>query len=70
MSATMTAVPPRTEVPVEETWALETVFATDDAWEEAFEGSGERLRAVEAIPGPGRGRPERRSWPRCGRPTT
>ena len=51
MSATMTAVPPRTEVPVEETWALETVFATDDAWEEAFEGSGERLRAVEGFRG-------------------
>jgi oligoendopeptidase F len=51
MSATITAVPPRTEVPVEETWALETVFATDDAWEEAFDGSGERLRAVEAFQG-------------------
>jgi oligoendopeptidase F len=51
MSATMTAVPPRAQVPVEETWALETVFATDDAWEEAFDGSGERLRAVEAFQG-------------------
>src|SRR5918998_1324625 len=51
MSATMTAVPPRAEVPVEETWALETVFATDDAWEEAFDGSGERLRAVETFRG-------------------
>src|SRR5918994_1487884 len=45
------AVPPRAEVPVEETWALETVFATDVAWEEAFDGSGERLRAVEAFRG-------------------
>ena len=51
MSATVTAVPPRAEVPVEETWALETVFATDDAWEEAFKDSGERLRAVEAFRG-------------------
>src|SRR5215217_1966957 len=51
MSATATAVPPRAEVPVEETWALETVFATDDAWEKAFEDSGERLRAVEAFRG-------------------
>ncbi len=51
MSATVTVVPPRAEVPVEETWALETVFATDDAWEEAFAGSGERLRVVEAFRG-------------------
>jgi oligoendopeptidase F len=51
MSATATAVPPRAEVPTEETWALETVFATDDAWEAAFTGSGERLRAVEAFRG-------------------
>ena len=51
MSATITAVPPRAEVPVEETWALETVFATDEAWQEAFDGSGERLRAVEAFRG-------------------
>jgi oligoendopeptidase F len=51
MSATITAVPPRAEVPVEETWALESVFATDDAWEEAFTGSDERLRAVEAFRG-------------------
>jgi oligoendopeptidase F len=51
MSATITAVPPRAEVPVEETWALETVFATDDAWEEAFNDSTERLREVEAFRG-------------------
>ena len=51
MSATITAVPPRAEVPVEETWALETVFATDDAWEAAFNDSGERLREVEAFRG-------------------
>lgn len=51
MSATVTAVPPRAEVPVEETWALETVFSTDEAWEVAFTGSGERLRAVEAFRG-------------------
>ena len=51
MSATITAVPPRAEVPVEETWALETVFATDDAWEEAFNDSGERIREVESFGG-------------------
>ena len=51
MSATVTAVPPRAEVPIEETWALETVFVTDDAWEAGFTGSGEQLRAVEAFRG-------------------
>ena len=51
MTATVTAVPPRADVPIEETWALETVFATDEAWEEAFDRSGERLRAVEAFRG-------------------
>jgi oligoendopeptidase F len=51
MSATVTAVPPRAEVPVEETWALESVFATDEAWEVAFVGSGERVRAVETFRG-------------------
>jgi oligoendopeptidase F len=51
MSATITAVPPRAEVPIEETWALETVFATDDAWEAAFHDSSERLRDVEAFRG-------------------
>src|SRR5688572_14281349 len=51
MSATMTAVPPRAEAPVEETWALESVFATEEAWEEAFAACGDRLRAVEAFRG-------------------
>jgi oligoendopeptidase F len=51
MSATMTAVPPRAEVPIEETWALESIFATDDAWEGAFTGSDDRFRAVEAFRG-------------------
>jgi oligoendopeptidase F len=47
----MTAVPPRAEVPIEETWALESIFATDDAWEGAFTGSDDRFRAVEAFRG-------------------
>jgi oligoendopeptidase F len=51
MSATATAVPPRAEVPIDETWALESVFVTDEAWEEGFTGSGERLRALEAFRG-------------------
>src|SRR5918997_1337559 len=51
MSATATAVPTRAEVPIEETWALESVFVTDEAWEEGFHASSERLRDVEAFRG-------------------
>jgi oligoendopeptidase F len=51
MSATATAVPPRTEVAIEETWALESVFVTDEAWEDGFTGSGERVRVVEEFRG-------------------
>ena len=51
MSATLTAVPPRAEVPVAETWALESVFTSDEAWEDACDASGERLRALDAFRG-------------------
>ncbi len=51
MTATVTAVPPRAEVPVEETWALETVFADDEAWEDALRAQGERLPALSAFQG-------------------
>ncbi|HLL51266.1 MAG TPA: M3 family oligoendopeptidase, partial [Thermomicrobiales bacterium] len=51
MSVTATAVVSRAEVPVEETWALESIFATDDEWEVAFDATGERLRALEAFRG-------------------
>ncbi len=51
MSATAFAVLPRADVPSEETWALESVFPTDDAWEDALDASGERLHAVEAFRG-------------------
>lgn len=42
MTATF-AVPARSEVPVEETWALETVFADDTAWEAAYAALDARL---------------------------
>jgi oligoendopeptidase F len=51
MSVAATAVVSRAEVPVEETWALESIFATDDEWEVAFDATGERLRALEAFRG-------------------
>jgi oligoendopeptidase F len=51
MTATLTTVPPRAEVPVEETWALETIFADDEAWEDACHTAGERLRALDVFRG-------------------
>jgi oligoendopeptidase F len=42
MSATI-AVPARADVPVEETWALETIFPNDAAWEAAFSEVDRRL---------------------------
>lgn len=51
MSATMTAVPPRADVPFDQTWALESVFATDDVWEAAFAAADERLSGLEAYRG-------------------
>ena len=51
MSAVATAVPARADVPIEETWVLESVFPTEDAWEDAFDAAGERLGALEAFRG-------------------
>ncbi len=51
MSATAATVPSRADVPIEETWALETVFPTEDAWEDALDAAGERLHALEAFRG-------------------
>ena len=42
MTATF-AVPARADVPVEETWALETIFPDDAAWEAAYAGVEGRL---------------------------
>ena len=51
MSATITSVPPRADVPLDETWALESVFVSEDAWEDALDASGERLHALQAFRG-------------------
>jgi oligoendopeptidase F len=50
MSATF-AVPARAEVPVEETWALETIFPNDAAWETAFAAVAARLHEFDAFRG-------------------
>jgi oligoendopeptidase F len=48
---TATAVPARADVPTEETWALESVFASDDEWEAAFSAAAELLDSVAAFRG-------------------
>ena len=51
MTATITAVPRRADVPIEETWALETIFPSDDAWQDAYEAAAQRLGQMEAFRG-------------------
>jgi oligoendopeptidase F len=51
MTATTTAVPRRTDVPIEETWDLETIFANDGAWQDAYEATARRLGQMEAFRG-------------------
>jgi oligoendopeptidase F len=51
MIATMFAVPVRAEVPLEETWELETIFPSDEVWEEAYDAAEERLRGFDAFRG-------------------
>jgi oligoendopeptidase F len=51
MTATTTAVPRRAAVPVEETWDLETIFANDGAWQDAYDTTAQRLGQMEAFRG-------------------
>src|SRR3954469_22766561 len=51
MSAATTAVPLRSDVPVEETWALEAVFPHDEAWETAYDATGDLIAALETYRG-------------------
>jgi oligoendopeptidase F len=51
MSVATAIVPPRSDVPVEETWALESVFADDQAWEAFFSATSGRLGALEQFRG-------------------
>ena len=50
MSATF-AVPARADVPVAETWALDTIFPDDDAWEAAYASVSTRLGGFDAFRG-------------------
>ena len=44
-------VPPRSEIPVEMTWDLESVFATDQAWEENFTFVSQQLPKLAQLQG-------------------
>ena len=51
MSATLSAVPPRSDVPVAETWALEAIFPNEEAWNSAYQATGDLLSALKAYRG-------------------
>jgi oligoendopeptidase F len=51
LMTTATAVPARVNVPIEETWALESVFASDEDWEAAFTAASSHLDTVSAFRG-------------------
>ena len=44
----MSSVPERSEVDEEYTWALESIYATDDDWEDAYESVAERVDELAA----------------------
>ncbi|WP_076607597.1 oligoendopeptidase F [Natronorubrum thiooxidans] len=47
----MSSVPDRSEVDEEYTWALESIYATDDDWEAAYESVAERVNELAACEG-------------------
>ncbi|MBN2502863.1 MAG: hypothetical protein JXB38_18935, partial [Anaerolineales bacterium] len=51
MTAESITLPPRNEVPVEETWDLHSIFATDADWEAAGKTLLERLPTLAAFKG-------------------
>lgn len=51
MSATATLVPTRADVAVAETWALESVFPDNAAWEAAYAAANDRLSELDAFRG-------------------
>jgi len=44
-------IPKRSEVPVENTWRLEDIFPSDEAWAEAYERAGELIPRIAAFRG-------------------
>ncbi|WP_306053864.1 oligoendopeptidase F [Natronococcus wangiae] len=47
----MSSVPERSEIDEEYTWDLESIYATDDDWEAAYEAVAERVGELEAYEG-------------------
>ncbi|HEX2915887.1 MAG TPA: oligoendopeptidase F [Chloroflexia bacterium] len=48
---TTATLPRRSEIPVEFTWNLESMYANNDLWQKDFEWVGERLPGIEAYRG-------------------
>jgi oligoendopeptidase F len=47
----MSSVPERSDIDTEDKWALESIFATDEDWETAFEDVRERIAELDAYEG-------------------
>ncbi|OIB58377.1 oligoendopeptidase F [Natrialba sp. SSL1] len=47
----MSSVPERSEIDEEYTWDLESVYATDDEWQDAYEDVAERVEELQAYEG-------------------
>ncbi|MGI8824330.1 MAG: oligoendopeptidase F [Chloroflexota bacterium] len=45
------SVPPRSDVPKEYTWNLESVFASDEAWQSEFDAVAAAIGGIEHFPG-------------------
>ncbi|RCU46823.1 oligoendopeptidase F [Haloplanus salinus] len=47
----MSSVPERSDIDAEDKWALESIFASDDDWEAAFEDVSDRIDELDAYEG-------------------
>ncbi len=47
----MSGVPDRSAVPEEQTWAIERIYESDDAWREAYEAAADRVETFESYEG-------------------
>ncbi|WP_336364389.1 oligoendopeptidase F [Halalkalicoccus salilacus] len=47
----MSSVPERTEIPAEYTWDLESIYATDEDWEDAYEAAEEKVEEIQEYEG-------------------
>ena len=44
-------LPERSEVPVEDTWDLTTIFATDEQWEEEYNSLNKEIPKINSFQG-------------------